>query len=170
MNPLAMTQSLENLMFGFSQLFLMPVLLIILLLFLYAFHQLGVFAWQVVQRARKQANAFELTTLKQRIPTLTSERLEAIAVTRLEMVKIITRVAPMLGLVATMIPMGPALKSLGEGQLNEVSNSLMVAFSAVILALLTSAITFSIAHVRRRWYAQELLDLQQHELSQQVMP
>ena len=33
-------------------------------------------------------------------------------------------VAPMLGLVATMIPMGPALKALGDGQLTDVSRSL----------------------------------------------
>ena len=63
----------------------------------------------------------------------------------------------MLGLVATMIPMGPALKALGDGQLSDIANSLMQAFSAVILALLASAITYAIAHVRRRWYARDLM-------------
>jgi biopolymer transport protein ExbB/TolQ len=62
----------------------------------------------------------------------------------------------MLGLVATMIPMGPALKALGEGQLADVSRSLMVAFSAVILALIAAAITYWVVNVRRRWYAHDL--------------
>ena len=62
----------------------------------------------------------------------------------------------MLGLVATMIPMGPALRALGEGQMAEVSRSLSVAFSAVILALLAAALSFVVATVRRRWYAQDL--------------
>jgi biopolymer transport protein ExbB/TolQ len=65
----------------------------------------------------------------------------------------------MLGLVATMIPMGPALKALGDGQLMDVSRSLMVAFSAVILALIASALTYWIANVRKRWYAVELLQI-----------
>jgi len=47
-------------------------------------------------------------------------------------------VTPMLGLVATMIPMGPALKSLSDGNLADVSNNLTIAFSAVILALIAA--------------------------------
>ncbi|QEL64318.1 hypothetical protein OTERR_08420 [Oryzomicrobium terrae] len=51
----------------------------------------------------------------------------------------------MLGLMAsplaTMIPMGPALKSLSDGNLAQVSENLTVAFSAVILALIAASIT-----------------------------
>mgnify|MGYP000959248697 CR=1 FL=1 len=42
-------------------------------------------------------------------------------------------------------------------QLADVSRSLMVAFSAVILAMIAAAITYTVVHVRRRWYAVELL-------------
>jgi biopolymer transport protein ExbB/TolQ len=62
----------------------------------------------------------------------------------------------MLGLVATMIPMGPALKGLSDGNLAQVSDSLTVAFSAVILSLIAAAITYWIVSVRRRWLAEEL--------------
>ncbi len=41
-----------------------------------------------------------------------------------------------------------------------VAHSLTLAFSAVILALLAAAITYAIAHVRRRWYADELLQIE----------
>ena len=94
-------------------------------------------------------------------PDLSYAELEATAVVRLEFVRIVTRVTPMLGLVATMIPMGPALNALGQGQMGDIGKSLMVAFSAVILALISSALTYSIAHVRRRWYASDLLKLEQ---------
>lgn len=40
--------------------------------------------------------------------------LETLAIKRLGLARIATRVAPMLGLVATMIPMGPALKALAD--------------------------------------------------------
>jgi biopolymer transport protein ExbB/TolQ len=58
-----------------------------------------------------------------------------------------------------MIPMGPALKALADGKLEAVSQGLTMAFSAVILALIAAALTYTIAQVRRRWYAAELLAL-----------
>jgi biopolymer transport protein ExbB/TolQ len=67
----------------------------------------------------------------------------------------------MLGLVATMIPMGPALKGLSDGNLAQVSQNLMVAFSAVILALIAASITFWVVNVRRRWLAEEIVAIQQ---------
>ena len=60
------------------------------------------------------------------------------------------------GLVATMIPMRPALKSLADGNLASVSHNLTVAFSAVILALVAASITFYIVSVQRRWLAEEM--------------
>jgi hypothetical protein len=152
---------LESLMYGLSQLFLVPVLLCIAMLFCYAFYALGAFGWQAWQRRRGCLAGFELLQMRRTAPHLGRPDLEAEAVTRLELVRIVTRVAPMLGLVATMIPMGPALTSLGAGQLSDVAHSLTVAFSAVILALLASAITYAIATVRRRWYASELMRVDQ---------
>lgn len=155
-----MNTPIETGMYAISQVFLYPVLLAIALLFVYAFYALGAFAWQALQRQRAQPGGFELLSLHRADPKLPLVELEARAVQRLEFVRIATRVAPMLGLVATMIPMGPALKSLADGALAEVSRHLMVAFSAVILALLAAAITFWIANVRRRWYAQELAQIE----------
>lgn len=86
--------------------------------------------------------------------------LEALAVKRLEVSRLVSRVAPMLGLMATMIPMGPALKGLADGQLQEVSANLMVAFSAVIIALIAASLTYWTVNVRRRWYATELAEVE----------
>ena len=111
--------------------------------------------------------AYELQALRQSFPHLSLAELEAEAMNRLEFIRIATRVTPMLGLVATMIPMGPALRALGDGQLADVANNLTVAFSAVILALLAAAITYAVAHVRRRWYADELLQIEMAEAKPQ---
>lgn len=163
MNPPLADPSLgsviEGLMYGLSQFFLIPVLAAIALLFLYAFHALGAFAWQALQRRRGIPDAFELLAIRRDAPGLSIAALEAEAVTRLEFVRIATRITPLLGLAATMIPMGPALRALGEGQLSNVADSLTVAFSAVILALIASAITYWVANVRRRWYACDLMQL-----------
>jgi biopolymer transport protein ExbB/TolQ len=68
-------------------------------------------------------------------------------------------VAPMLGLVATMIPMGPALIAVSAGNAQGMAQNLVVAFSAVIIALLSAAITYLVLTIRRRWLLQELNEL-----------
>ena len=160
-----MNQTIEGLMYSASQLFLMPVLLAIGVLFLHAFYALGAFLWQARQRRTGLAAGFELFEARRLDPGLRLVDLEALALARLEFARIATRVAPMLGLAATMIPMGPALKALGDGELGDVSRSLMVAFSAVILALIAAALGYWVVNVRRRWYASDLLALEKAEVS-----
>lgn len=156
-----MSTPLEGAMFSVSQLFLTPVLVLVALLFAYSFFLMGAFAWQAVQRAgaRRRGDwaGHELLQAHAADASLSQDELEALALKRLEMARIASRVAPMLGLVATMIPMGTALQSLAEGKLAEMSHGLMVAFSAVILALIAAAVTYAVVYVRRRWYAQDLL-------------
>jgi biopolymer transport protein ExbB/TolQ len=62
----------------------------------------------------------------------------------------------MLGLVATMIPMGPALIAVSAGNAQGMAESLVVAFSAVIVALLAAAMTYVVQMVRKRWLLEEL--------------
>lgn len=155
-----MSYLIESTMYGLSQLFMVPVLLLVAGLFFYAFHALGAFWWQARQRRINDPRGFELIAAHRHNPALTVTDLEGIAVRRLENLRIATRVAPMLGLVATMIPMGPALMALADGHLQEVSRNLMVAFSAVILALIAASITYWIVSVRRRWLATELADIE----------
>ena len=154
-----MLPSLEMALYSLSQWFLWPVLIAIALLFGHASQSLGACLMQAWQRHRGQPGGFELHRARQHRPDLDDEALAALALQRLQWLRIATRVGPMLGLVATMIPMGPAMKSLADGQLQDVSRSLMVAFSAVILALLAAALTHAVAQVRRRWYADDLRQL-----------
>jgi biopolymer transport protein ExbB/TolQ len=155
--------TVDGAMYGLSQLFLLPVLLGIAALFAYAFFALGACVLQALQRRRGEPAGFELRQARARQPGLDAAALELLALRRLEIVRVSTRVAPMLGLVATMIPMGPALQALAGGQLDAVAQGLTMAFSAVILALIAAALTYTIAQVRRRWYAAELLALRDAE-------
>lgn len=157
-----MMQSVDNLMYQIGQVFLIPTLFAILILFFYAFFCLGAFAVQWWQRRRHEAISFERTGgfplvawAGARLP-MNPDDLDVMAHKLIELPRVVTRVAPMLGLVATMIPMGPALKGLAQGSLADVAEHLVIAFSAVILALIAAAITYWIVTVRRRWLAEEL--------------
>jgi len=151
-----MITTLDTLMYQLGQCFLAPVLIAIAGLFAYAFWALGAFLWQGWQRRSGSPAGFELVQAWRASPRMSRDELELLALQRLDVARIATRVAPMLGLVATMIPMGPALRALGDGQLSDVSQALAVAFSAVILALIAAAMTYTVLNVRRRWYAADL--------------
>lgn len=154
---------IESALYNASQLFMLPVLLAVLTLFFYAFYALGAFLWQSRQRAKNVPAAFDLLHSWQAKPSMSATELETLAFARLEAPRIVTRVTPMLGLVATMIPMGPALKSMASGQLAQVSDNLTVAFSAVILSLVAASLTYWVVNVRRRWYAEELVLIEQRQ-------
>lgn len=156
-----MSQMVETFMYQTGQIFLIPTLATIGLLFLYAFFTLGAFAVQWWQRRHSVMSfdaprGFPLLAWARSRTDLGDDECDIMAHKLIELPSVATRVAPMLGLVATMIPMGPALKGLADGNLAQVSNNLTVAFSAVILALISAAITYWVLTVRRRWLAEEL--------------
>jgi biopolymer transport protein ExbB/TolQ len=158
-----MSHTLEILMYQVGQIFLIPTLLVITLMFLYSFYALGAFLFQGWQRGRQPMGAdaagFALIAWAHARPQASDDDLDLRAHKLMEGPRIASRVTPLLGLVATMIPMGPALKGLSDGNLAQVSSNLTVAFSAVILALIAAAITFWVANVRRRWLAEEVLEI-----------
>lgn len=145
---------LETSLYELTRLFLLPVLLLILAALAYAFVALGGFAMEAWQRRRGRYRS--RLAAWQALHGGNSDDLELWIMQRLEWLRITSRSAPMLGLVATMIPMGPALLALTRNDAQGIGENLVVAFSAVILALVAASITFFILTARRRWLLQEL--------------
>lgn len=141
-------------LYELSHVFLFPVLALILLALAYAFVVLGAFVVEAWQRRTGRYRS-QLVRWHTRHGG-TSDDLELWILKRLEWLRITSRTAPMLGLVATMIPMGPALLALTRSDAQAVGENLVVAFSSVILALISASITFLVLTVRRRWLLQEL--------------
>lgn len=79
---------------------------------------------------------------------------------RLERSRMLVRFGPALGLMGTLIPLSPALAGLANGNVNQLTDNLRVAFSVTVVGLLIGAIAFSISLVRDRLYAQDLSDLE----------
>lgn len=145
---------LDSALYEVARLFLLPVLLLILLALGYALASLGGFAVEAWQRRTGRHRSPLLAY--QRRTGCGSDDLELWIMRRLEWLRITARSAPMLGLVATMIPMGPALLALTRNDAAGVGENLVLAFSAVILALVSASIAFLVLTIRRRWLLQEL--------------
>ena len=98
-----------------------------------------------------------ISGLKSWRDTLTVKQIEWQARRRIERADLITRIGPMLGLMGTLIPLGPGLAALGDGNLDILTTAIMVAFDTTVMGLLTGVIGFIIGRWRRRRYEQ-LLD------------
>lgn len=77
----------------------------------------------------------------------------------LQRTDIITRVGPTLGLMGTLIPMGPGLAALGAGDVNTLAESLTLAFNTTIVGIGSGALCYVIGKVRTGWYDRYLSDL-----------
>ncbi|WP_297982175.1 MotA/TolQ/ExbB proton channel family protein [uncultured Methanobrevibacter sp.] len=73
---------------------------------------------------------------------------------RLSYTDIITRIGPTLGLMGTLIPMGPGLAALGSGDIITLSNAIIVAFDTTVVGIGAGAVAYVISKIRRRWYGE----------------
>lgn len=84
-------------------------------------------------------------------------RVQMVARHRLERADLLARIPPMLGLMATIIPLGPGLAALGKGDPAQLASAVTVAFDATVLGLVAGIGGLVIGKLRRRWY-EELLE------------
>jgi biopolymer transport protein ExbB/TolQ len=72
----------------------------------------------------------------------------------------ITRLAPSFGLLATLIPLGPGIVAMGQGETDILSSSLLIAFDGTAIGLVVGVIFLPIANMRERWFGDYMLALE----------
>ena len=87
------------------------------------------------------------------------ENEEDIIEKKLQTTDIITKIGPTLGLMGTLIPMGPGLAALGSGDVTTLSNAIIVAFDTTVVGIGAGAVAYVVSKIRRRWYEQYLSNL-----------
>ena len=78
----------------------------------------------------------------------------------LSLTGLISKLAPMAGLLGTLIPLGPGIIALGNGDTVTLSESLLTAFDTTIAGLLAAGICLVIHTFRQHWYASYMSDLE----------
>ena len=62
------------------------------------------------------------------------------------------RVSPMLGLMGTLIPLGPGIQALGKANTELLSASLLIAFDTTVAGLVVAAVCMIVGKIRSVWY------------------
>ena len=77
----------------------------------------------------------------------------------LERSRFLTKTAPMLGLMGTLIPMGPALAGLASGDIANMAYNMQIAFATTVVGCTVAGIALLIYSVKKHWYVEEITNL-----------
>ena len=78
----------------------------------------------------------------------------------LDLLKVVVRVGPGLGLIGTLIPMGTGLSALGQGDVERLSADLVVAFTTTVVGLFEGMLAYFFFTVRKRWVERDVMDME----------
>ena len=165
---------ISDTMFLLSNGLLIPVIIGLLLLFLLALLMLGGLIERAQRYKRLQRRYFShqredasalLGRLRQELGGESPEtaRLDLIGEYELRLDKrlvypqVLTKFGPILGLMGTLIPMGPALVGLSSGDMATMAYNMQVAFATTVLGLFVSAIGYLTLQRLHRYHHQELI-------------
>ncbi|MBV8255997.1 MAG: MotA/TolQ/ExbB proton channel family protein [Chitinophaga sp.] len=70
----------------------------------------------------------------------------------LDRCRTLSKTGPILGLMGTLIPMGPALGGLAAGDIATMSEQMQIAFNTTVLGLVIGTIGFLLLQTKQRWY------------------
>ncbi len=87
------------------------------------------------------------------------QEFDALMVKQVERTGTMVRIGPMLGLMGTLIPMGPALLALSNGDVHTLATALIYAFGTTVLGLLVGGIAYVVTMTRQHWYDKDLNDI-----------
>jgi biopolymer transport protein ExbB/TolQ len=78
----------------------------------------------------------------------------------MDRLRMLVRIAPSLGLIGTLIPMGTGLAALGQGDMARLSSDLVIAFTTTVTGLAIGTLAFFFYTVRRRWVEEDIKNME----------
>jgi biopolymer transport protein ExbB/TolQ len=184
----AFMQPLVQTLYMLSTALLLPVVVLLLATAAWTFLQFGGFLAE--WRQRRTGSAYRRAALRDPLTTISASpareggamgyfarhvsaeprtdealrriitEIELLAAARIAGLHLGVRLGPLLGLMGTLIPLGPALMGLTDMQIGVIAENLVVAFATTVVGLLIGGLSFLMLTVRRQWYARDVADLE----------
>lgn len=82
--------------------------------------------------------------------------LSAYTIKRIDRVDLLARSGPILGLMGTLIPLGPGLTAMSQGDLSQLATAISIAFDTTVIGLVIGLGAFVLGRQRRRYYEKVL--------------
>ncbi len=173
---------LKTFVFLVSGILLYPVLILLSLATVYMVWALGRFLGEAMERVRSGSFdpaqddpatfAFSGAVRIYRDNLLKMDRTDEAAVMyrmreamaerqkTLDLFRLMIRIAPALGLLGTLIPMGSALAGVGQGEMQLASSELVVAFTTTVVGLAVGSIAYVLHAVKSRWVTRDIRQIE----------
>ncbi len=78
----------------------------------------------------------------------------------LDTLRLMVRAGPTLGLMGTIIPMGPALSGLSQGDIDKLSSNITIAFTTTVVGLAIGMIAYFLSMIKNRWIYEDIKNLE----------
>ncbi len=177
-------EQLQTLLYWISSAFLLPALLAIVGLFVYATYLAGgVVAEALDRRANRDSLrrfyaaepsverflSLDWKLVLGRFATAVAEHPERLDKTvadlenelrrGAERLSVLARTGPMLGLVGTLIPLQPALAGLAAGDMQSMASNLLIGFTTTVVGLIVGGASYALGVQVRQWGRQDLTEM-----------
>ena len=177
-------EQLQTLLYWISNAFLLPALVAIVGLFVYATYLAGgVMAEALDRRANRDAlrrfhaaepsiERFLALDWKLALGRFAAaaahhpERLEKTVADlendlrkSAERLSVLARTGPMLGLIGTLIPLQPALAGLAAGDMQSMASNLLIGFTTTVVGLIVGGASYALGVQVRQWGRQDLTEM-----------
>ncbi|WP_191441983.1 MotA/TolQ/ExbB proton channel family protein [Alistipes sp. CHKCI003] len=75
------------------------------------------------------------------------------------LLRLLTKIGPVLGLIGTLIAMSPALVGLSTGDIGGMAYNMQVVFATTVVGLVVSGVGLVSLQLKQRWYAKDVNNL-----------
>ena len=151
---------ISNMLFWLSNGMLIPDIIFLLFFFIKALLMIGGFYGTYIARTKINVKLNrEIGKAAPQDRALREKLLgdyEIAADKELGQSKLLVKIGPMLGLMGTLIPMGPALVGLATGDIGSMAYNMQVAFATTVVGIVIGAIGFITLQVKQRWVADDM--------------
>ena len=125
-----------------------------------------------VHRRRKDGNSSNVNAFRKELDTLVTKAHDEADVARLlqlyrqrishslDKYRLVLRFGPACGLIGTLVPMGTALASLGEGNLSIMTSELVMAYTTTVVGLALGCVSALLLNIRRHHAEEDVLEME----------